>query len=416
MPIKNLTLGAALLLAGTALAQNHHNTHIVRKGETLEKISKWTGVSKKQLILSNNLYSKKFKPGLVLHIPASSTSGAKHYDLHAQGYAPYTIRTHDSDWKVANMFHMTPRAVRQLNPSVSWDHPHAGTKIRIPMKNAFIYKLARIPVIRSRYAVVTRPDTVVRNAPGSNANRIVKVDAGRHVRVLDRDEHWYKVRFEHGTEGWVRGDLLASEQPKVVAVHHTQRTSHSTMVAYHAPRSGRTSRSAAFYGKLPTAGGDMLDYAQSMQGVPYRYGAASRSATDCSGFALQVLKHEGIKMPRTAAEQSTRGQHVGAGELKPGDLVFFHTSRGSRISHVGIYMGNGKFIHASSGGGKVQVNSLKEGYYHNRFATARRVAKVKHSESHSDTIAKARHEDDDAMKKAEKEIKATSSVSDAIGN
>ncbi len=160
----------------------------------------------------------------------------------------------------------------------------------------------------------------------------------------------------------------------------------------------------------------MLEFAESMKGVPYRYGAASRSGTDCSGFALQVLRHEGIKMPRTAAEQSTRGQHVGAGDLKPGDLVFFHTSRGSRISHVGIYMGNGKFIHASSGGGKVQVNSLSEGYYHKRFATARRVAKVKHHETHAEKISKAKHEDEDAMKKAEKEIKSSSRVSDAVGN
>ncbi|HVT13559.1 MAG TPA: NlpC/P60 family protein [Fimbriimonadaceae bacterium] len=416
MPIKNLTLGAIALLSSAALAQNHNNTHIVRKGETLEKISKWTGVSKKQLILTNHLNSKKFRPGLVLYIPTSSSSGQKHYDLHAKGYAPYTIRSHDSDWKIANMFHMTPKAVRQLNPSVSWGHPHPGTKIRIPMKNAFVYKLAQIPVIRSRYAVVTRPDTIVRSAPGSNASRIVKVDAGRHVRVLDRDNHWYKVRFEYGTEGWVRGDLLASEQPKIVAERHTKHSSHSSVVAYHSTRTGRNSRHDAFYGNLPTAGGDMLAFAESMKGVPYRYGAASRSSTDCSGFALQVLRHEGIKMPRTAAEQSTKGQHVGKGELKPGDLVFFHTSRGSRISHVGIYIGNGKFIHASSGGGKVQVNSLSEGYYHNRFATARRVAKVKHHETKADKISKAKHEDDDAMKKAEKDIKSTSQVSDAVGN
>ena len=153
----------------------------------------------------------------------------------------------------------------------------------------------------------------------------------------------------------------------------------------------------------------MLSFAQSMKNTPYRYGEASRSGTDCSGFVKIVLQHEGIKMPRTAAEQSTKGQHVSGDRLKPGDLVFFHTSRGSRISHVGIYMGNGKFIHASSGGGKVQVNRLDEGYYKRRLATARRVVKVKKPETKEEHIAKSHSEDKEAMRKAEK------SLSDAVG-
>jgi cell wall-associated NlpC family hydrolase len=427
LPIKNLTLGAVTLLAGVALAQNHHNTkitHVVKRGETLEKIAKWTGTSKKRLITANNLYSKKFKPGLILYIPAAAKSAPKHYDLHASGYAPYTIRKNDSDWKIANMFHMTPSAVRVLNPRVAWSSPKAGTQIKIPMKNAFIYKLARVPVIRTRYAVTLRPETVVRTQPGSNAKRVAKVDAGRHVRVLDRSDHWYKVKFEHGTTGWVRGDLLAGEQPKVVAYHAPakhSRSSHSATarLASYTPsrRSGRSSRNTPRYAaNLPSTGNNILDFARSMAGTPYRYGAASRSGTDCSGFALQVMRQGGVKMPRTAAEQSRKGQKVSGGDLKAGDLVFFHPSRGSRISHVGIYMGNGKFIHASSGGGKVQVNSLNDKYYKKNFATARRVVKVKTSSNKADVVAQSHREDVDAMKAAEKTIKTTTKVTDAVGN
>jgi cell wall-associated NlpC family hydrolase len=120
----------------------------------------------------------------------------------------------------------------------------------------------------------------------------------------------------------------------------------------------------------------LMDKASSFLGVRYRYGAASRSATDCSGFTTQVFKSQGVKLPRTAREQSSRGQKVSRGELKAGDLVFFNT-RGSRVSHVGIYKGNGKFIHASSGGGKVMESSLDEGYYKRRFAGARRVISAK---------------------------------------
>jgi cell wall-associated NlpC family hydrolase len=119
----------------------------------------------------------------------------------------------------------------------------------------------------------------------------------------------------------------------------------------------------------------ILSKAQSMRGVRYRWGASSRSATDCSGFTSQVFRSNGYRIPRTSVEQSRAGAKVDRGSLRPGDLVFFKTRRGTRVSHVGIYTGNGKFIHASSGGGKVQVNSLSDGYYNKRFVTARRVVK-----------------------------------------
>jgi cell wall-associated NlpC family hydrolase len=236
---------------------------------------------------------------------------------------------------------------------------------------------------------------------------------------LDRSEHWYKVKFEHGTVGWVRGDLLKSAQPKVFAKKTTTKNKSkrpATRVAsnYKPQRgTGRSSRSGGYrYASLPLGNMDMMAFAASMKGTPYRYGAASRSGTDCSGFALQVLKHEGVKLPRTAAQQSRKGQKVSKSELKPGDLVFFHTSRGSRITHVGIYQGNGKFIHASSGKGRVRVDSLNEGYYKRRFATARRVVKLKPKDStkKADPIAQSKKEDDKAMKVAEKQIQQTDAV------
>ncbi|GIV02781.1 MAG: hypothetical protein KatS3mg015_1611 [Fimbriimonadales bacterium] len=69
------------------------------------------------------------------------------------------------------------------------------------------------------------------------------------------------------------------------------------------------------------------------------------------------------------------GVKVDKSELQPGDLVFFRTGRSTRINHAGIYIGNGQFIHASSGGGQVRIDSLSDGYYSKRFVTARRVVK-----------------------------------------
>ncbi len=408
MPIKNLTLGAVLVV-GTALAQNHYNTHKVQKGETLEKIAKVAHTSKKALMAENHLKSDLIKVGQTLELPSIAKP-----ILASSGYAPYTLRNADNDWKVANMFHMAPAAVRKLNPHVNWKRAVPGTKIRIPLKNAYTYKLASIPVINSRYAKVIKSNAIIRTAPGSNARRIGMVDAGRHVKVLDRDTHWYKVKFEYGTVGWVRGDLLKAESiPPIYAAREVKAKSRVALKSSVKPkatlavhRTGRSSRSGGnrLAINLPTGKGDLLEYASSFKGTPYRYGQASRSGTDCSGFALQVLRHEGVKMPRTAAQQSRKGKAVNRDGLQKGDLVFFHTSRGSRISHVGIYMGNGKFIHASSGGGKVQVNSLNESYYKKRFATARRVVKTKKPATKADKMAASQEADKNAMKDAEKSI------------
>ncbi|HEY0867942.1 MAG TPA: C40 family peptidase [Fimbriimonas sp.] len=134
-----------------------------------------------------------------------------------------------------------------------------------------------------------------------------------------------------------------------------------------------------FYASAPkqkktssTAQENVIKTAKGFRGVRYRWGGTSRSGVDCSGFTTQVFRAHGLRLPRTSVEQARVGKPVKGG-LQAGDLVFFRTTRGSRISHVGIYIGNGKFIHASSGGGKVQVNSLREGYYRSRFVTARRV-------------------------------------------
>ncbi|MFA0759569.1 MAG: hypothetical protein PVTTEEND_000894 [Candidatus Fervidibacter sp.] len=112
-------------------------------------------------------------------------------------------------------------------------------------------------------------------------------------------------------------------------------------------------------------------------GWRYRYGGNSPSrGFDCSGFVSFLLSRYGIRAPRTAAELFHMGTPVPKGQLRPGDLVFFrNTARRRGITHVGIYIGDGKFIHASSGAGRVVVTSLSDPYYAKRFAGARRLSR-----------------------------------------
>ncbi|WP_407314785.1 C40 family peptidase [Desulfosporosinus sp. SB140] len=114
----------------------------------------------------------------------------------------------------------------------------------------------------------------------------------------------------------------------------------------------------------------LVDHALSLQGVPYQFGGTNRSGFDCSGFTQYVYMGSNTSLPRTASEQFNVGSSVSRGQLQPGDLVFFSTyAQGA--SHVGIYIGGGRFVHASNTG--VRITSLSDSYYSARYLGARRV-------------------------------------------
>ncbi len=106
-------------------------------------------------------------------------------------------------------------------------------------------------------------------------------------------------------------------------------------------------------------------------GVPYVWGGTSFNGVDCSGFVQAVFEHNGIDLPRTADSQFEVGRPVKMRDLQPGDLVFFETYT-EGASHVGIYLGGGRFIHASSSEG-VRVDDLAMDYYASRYLGARRL-------------------------------------------
>ncbi len=116
----------------------------------------------------------------------------------------------------------------------------------------------------------------------------------------------------------------------------------------------------------------IIKAAKSYQGVPYVWGGTSPSGFDCSGFTHYVMLKNDIIIPRTASTQYTKGYWVSKSQLKHGDLVFFSTYKPGP-SHVGIYIGNNQFIHASSGAGKITISSLSNTYYTPRYLGAKRV-------------------------------------------
>jgi cell wall-associated NlpC family hydrolase len=118
----------------------------------------------------------------------------------------------------------------------------------------------------------------------------------------------------------------------------------------------------------------LTSYARSLVGIPYKYGGNSPgSGFDCSGFVGHVFRHAlGINLPRSSEEISHLGQAISTGNLRAGDLVFFNTLQ-RKFSHVGIYLGSDRFIHAPSSSGSVRTENMREAYWKRHYDGARRI-------------------------------------------
>lgn len=145
------------------------------------------------------------------------------------------------------------------------------------------------------------------------------------------------------------------------------RTAHAS----HAPATERPASTAI------DSDADMNDvavYALSLSDTPYRYGGNTpESGFDCSGFVRHVYKHTlGLSLPRTSHEMSRVGEPQKTSRLQPGDLVFYNTLHRA-YSHVGIYIGEGKFVHSPRAGSSVRVENMNESYWLARYNGARRL-------------------------------------------
>lgn len=186
----------------------------------------------------------------------------------------------------------------------------------------------------------------IRSGTSINHSVLGQAPYGATVTLLEKvDSEWAKISY-NGTVGYVACQYLS-----VRSLGNT------------------TSRS----GTRPslTDNTSLIEFAKKYIGVPYVYGGTTPSGFDCSGFVQYVFSNFGVKLSRTTYTQVNEGVAVSKENLKTGDLVFFGTA--SNVSHVGIYISDGNFIHASKPGDTVKINSLYSDYYVRNYYTARRV-------------------------------------------
>ena len=120
-------------------------------------------------------------------------------------------------------------------------------------------------------------------------------------------------------------------------------------------------------------GQEIVNYAQSLKGIPYVFGGTTTKGFDCSGFVQYVYKHFGIYLSRSSSTQANDGVYVSKDDLEPGDVLIFRDTSNSRIGHVGLYIGGGQFIHASNSRTGVIISSLDTSAYQKRYVCARRI-------------------------------------------
>lgn len=299
----------------------------------------------------------------------------------------------------------------------------------LPEKRPLLIPEPPRPVIASPTmhtpATINGDRITVRIGPGISHRRIEFFDKGAPMTATARRDGWVQVILPDGRSGWVREDFLdiGVRGKRQVAAHRPAATENETKSRAGKPqkRSASAHQSEKRSEKRPTTaraehrrpkpasrtaakpkrpgtrsatrpvldrhlarkvieetdtpkdGNDIVRTAYAYRGTPYRYGGSSRGGFDCSGFTSYLYRKKGVALPHTATGQFHLGKKVNRGELKPGDLVFFQTG-GKPISHVGIYVGDGRFIHSSNKrSGGVREDSLDSAYYRGRYRGARRV-------------------------------------------
>ena len=216
----------------------------------------------------------------------------------------------------------------------------------------------------STYGRVTGSCVNVRSDAGTSYSKVLSVYEGGYVKVSAFKNGWYQISCA-GKTGWLRSDYLDL---------YVSKPSASTGSVSNIPVGTATSNGKTYTMSATIA--DLVSYAKSFLGVPYRYGGTSANGFDCSGFTMHVFKHFGISLPHSATSQLGYGLELTRGDLQAGDLVFFRDTKISTkaASHVGIYLGDGNFVHASSSSGRcVKISNLGESYSNRVFTVGRRL-------------------------------------------
>ncbi len=214
----------------------------------------------------------------------------------------------------------------------------------------------------------------VRSGAGTSYSVVGKLNGGDVVKLLELKNGWYKVQMLSGSTGWVSGDYVSNTNDALYESGSSGSGSNNNN-----NNNGSSNNGGSSGGQTPSYGNGakVVDFAYTLIGIPYQWGANGPNSFDCSGFTKYVYeKSAGISIPRVSKSQAAYGSPVSMGNYAQGDLVYFDTDGDGITNHVGIYVGNSKFIHCSgtqTNPNKVKVDSLTGSYWSKALLGARRI-------------------------------------------
>ena len=182
----------------------------------------------------------------------------------------------------------------------------------------------------------------VRVSPGTSSDIVTQLKRNTSFEIIYTDNGWYNIRMQSGLTGFVSAQYV-------------------------------TKNSAAGNSNASDVAKKIASNAYNYIGCRYSYGSSGPSAFDCSGFTSYLYKQQGYSLPRTSNSQGSYGTYVEKQNLTVGDLVFFSNRSDRKINHVGVYVGNNNFIHASTSVRGVVMDNLGSDYYKRNYVTARRI-------------------------------------------
>lgn len=213
------------------------------------------------------------------------------------------------------------------------------------------------------YGRVTGSKVNVRSGPGTSYKSLTNAAVGDTAYIIGINNQWFKVIYGD-IVGYIRSDYV-----DLTEIPYENRASSKSPLFFRGGKSTGITPSASALRKVsPSA---VIATAKKYIGVPYVWGGSTPNGFDCSGFVQYVFNAHGISLPRTSKQQYGVGTYVAKANLKAGDLVFFDTE-GNGVSHLGIYIGNNQFIHASTSKG-VTITSLSNTYWAPKYYGAKRI-------------------------------------------
>ena len=331
-----------------------NKTYKVKPGDTIFSIAKKFQVSISDIYKVNHLTSKStIYPGNILTIPTVTYVQKAEEAVKKNKLTVYKVKKGDTLISIAKKFHMKIEDLIKIN--------HGLKKRSVLSINQEINVYAPKKVLKKRKKqtkyVVKKGDTV-----WSIAKRF-------HLTVNEFKLLNPKVKIRALREG----DVVNISKDKAIKLAKLKQKRKKRLSGVLA----RFQKSHPVTSNYSDASANrVVRYAKRFLGTPYVWGASSGRAFDCSGFTQYVFKHaKGRLIPRISRRQAYYGMYVSRRNLRPADLVFFDTSRRRRgyVNHVGIFIGNQKFIHASSAKHRVVITSLNKPFYSQRFMWGRRI-------------------------------------------